>query len=211
MKQAFASVMALILVVAAGMANAAPSRFVEGTHYQTLSTPVSTHDPEKIEVREFFYYGCPACYSAETVVDAWLPKTKEDVDFVRTPITFIRGSEPLARAYHVAEAAGVLDEIHRPIFDAIHQHRENLFTESSLKKFFAKYDVSGEEFDKLYSSFSVNTRIRQGDTASRDYRLTGVPAFTVNGKYVILRQNLRNEGETFEVINYLINQERRAK
>lgn len=211
MKQAFAGVMALVLVVAAGVANAAPSRFVEGTHYQTLSTSVSTHDPEKVEVREFFYYGCPACYSAETVVDSWLGNVKEDVDFVRTPITFIRGSEPLARAYHVAEAAGVLEEIHRPLFDAIHQHRENLFSKDSLQKFFSKYGVSNEEFEKLYSSFSVNTRIRQGDTASRDYRLTGVPAFTVNGKYVVLRQNLRNEGETFEVINYLVDKERRAK
>ncbi len=211
MKQVFASVLALMLVVAAGLANAAPSRFVEGTHYQTLSTSVSTRDPEKIEVREFFYYGCPACYNAESVVDGWLGKVKEDVDFVRTPITFIRGSEPLARAYHVAETAGVLDEIHRPLFDAIHQHRENLFSKASLQKFFAKYGVSAEEFDKLYSSFGVNTRIRQGDTASRDYRLTGVPAFTVNGKYVVLRQNLRNEGETFEVINYLVDKERRAK
>lgn len=211
MKRVFSGVIAFVLVAAVGLAHAAPSRFVEGTHYEVLSTPVSTHDPSKVEVREFFYYGCPACYSAEVVVENWLGKVSDDVDFVRTPITFIRGSEPLARAYYVAEAAGVLEEIHQPLFSGIHQHRENLFSKDNLQKFFTRYGVSAEEFDKLYSSFGVNTRIRQGDTASRDYRLTGVPAFTVNGKYVVLRQNLRNEGETFEVINYLINKERRDK
>jgi|SRR5690625_1290527 len=211
MKQAFAGVMALVLMVATGLAQAAPSRFVEGTHYQTLSTTVNTHDPDKIEVREFFYYGCPACYSAEAVVNDWLGKKADDVDFVRTPITFIRGSEPLARAYYVAEAAGILEEVHKPIFDALHKHRENLFLKEPLQKFFENYGVSAEEFEKLYDSFSVNTKLRQGDTASRDYRLTGVPSFTVNGKYVVLRQNLRNEAETFQVIDYLVNKERNAK
>lgn len=211
MKQVITGFMTLLLLATLSVAHAAPSRFVEGTHYETLGTTVNTHDPEKLEVREFFYYGCPACFNAEPVVDNWLTKVADDVDFVRTPITFIRGSEPLARAYHIAEAANILDEIHTPLFEGIHNHKEQLFTKDALRKFFAKYDVEGEEFDKLYDSFTVNTRIRQGNTAAGDYRLTGVPAFTVNGKYVILRTNLRSEQETFQVIDYLLNKERQAK
>ncbi|HLR17196.1 MAG TPA: thiol:disulfide interchange protein DsbA/DsbL [Alcanivoracaceae bacterium] len=211
MKQVITGFMTLLLLTMISVANAAPSRFVEGVHYETLATTVNTHDPAKLEVREFFYYGCPACYNAEAVVDNWLQTAAEDVDFVRTPITFIRGSEPLARAYHVAVAADIIDDIHGPIFDGIHNHREQLFTKDALKRFFTKYGVEEEQFEKLYKSFGVNTRIRQGDTAAGDYRLTGVPAFTVNGKYVILRKNLRSEQETFQVINYLLNKERSAQ
>src|SRR5699024_11271700 len=109
-----------------------------------VSLPIYT---DKLEVREFFYYGCPACFNAETVVDSWLSKAEDDVDFVRTPITFIRGSEPLARAYHVAVAADIIDEVHTPLFEGIHNHREQLFTKEAIRKFFTKYGVDEEQFD----------------------------------------------------------------
>lgn len=196
---------ALAQVLANGQA------FVEGQHYQTLKDPVSVIDPDKIEVREFFFYGCPACYAVEPYAVAWEQTAGEDVNFVRSPILFIRGAEPLARAFYIAEAKGILDEVHGPLFDAIHKHREALFSADSLAEFFEKYDVPRDEFNALYSSFGVSTKVRQADTASRDYRLTGVPSFTVNGKYVVLRTNLRNDTETFQVIDYLVNRERSAR
>lgn len=195
-------------VVNQALADGKHSRFAEGTHYQVLDEAVSVADPDKIEVREFFFYGCPACYNVEPIVNDWKAQAPDDVDFVRSPVLFIRGAEPLARAYFVAEAKGILDEIHQPIFDAIHKHREPLFSVPALANFFRKYGVDPDEFNDLYSSFGVSTKVRQADTASRDYRLTGVPSFTVNGKYVVLRNNLRNDRETFEVIDYLVNLER---
>ena len=95
------------------------------------------------------------------------------------------------------------------MFDAIHKHREPLFTVTALATFFKKYGVSIDEFNELYSSFGVSVKTRQADSLSREYKITGVPAFAVNGKYVILRRNLKNDIETFEVIDYLVEKERK--
>ena len=134
-----------------------------------------------------------------------------DVNFVRSPVLFINGAEPLARAFYVAQSKGIFEQIHKPIFDAIHKHREPLFTVPALTNFFRKYGVEPKEFNELYASFGVSTRIRQADAISRESKITGVPAFTVNGKYVVLRQNLKTHDELFGVIEYLVEKERKAR
>lgn len=205
-------ILVLLGLTAAVSACAQPehARYAEGTHYEVMDTPVSVADPDKIEVREFFFYGCPHCYDAEPIIADWLSSRPEDVNFVRTPVTFIRGSEPPARAFYIAETKGMLEKIHRPLFDAIHKHREPLFTATALSKFFEKYGLSQEEFNELYGSFGVTTKVRKADTLTRESKIMGVPAFTVAGKYRILRKNLKSDIETFKVIDYLVEKERKA-
>ncbi|MDF1628562.1 MAG: thiol:disulfide interchange protein DsbA/DsbL [Alcanivoracaceae bacterium] len=185
--------------------------FAVDTHYRVLEKPVAVDDPSKIEVREFFFYGCPHCYDTEALVEEWLVGKPDDINFVRSPVLFINGAEPLARAFYVAQSKGIFDQIHKPIFDAIHKHREPLFTVPALTNFFRKYGVEPKEFNELYASFGVSTRIRQADTVSRESKITGVPAFTVNGKYVVLRQNLKTHDELFGVIEFLVEKERKAR
>ena len=192
-------------------AHADSERFVEGTHYRVMDTPANVADPERIEVREFFFYGCPHCYSVQPLISNWKENQADDVNFVPTPVLFIRGAEPLARAFYVARSKGILDEVHMPIFQAIHEHREALFDNRALARFFRAYGIEADEFNDLYSSFGVSTRVRQADALTREYRITGTPAFTVAGKYVVLRQNLANDRETFQVIDYLVNRERKAR
>ena len=185
--------------------------FAVDTHYRILDKPVAVDDPSKIEVREFFFYGCPHCYDTEALVEQWLVGKPADINFVRSPVLFINGAEPLARAFYVAQSKGIFEQIHKPIFDAIHKHREPLFTVPALTNFFRKYGVEPKEFNELYASFGVSTRIRQADAVSRESKITGVPAFTVNGKYVVLRQNLKTHDELFGVIEYLVDKERKAR
>lgn len=185
--------------------------FAVDTHYRVLDKPVAVDDPSKIEVREFFFYGCPHCYDTEALVEQWLVGKASDINFVRSPVLFINGAEPLARAFYVAQSKGIFDQIHKPIFDAIHKHREPLFTVPALTNFFRKYGVEAKEFNELYASFGVSTRIRQADAVSRESKITGVPAFTVNGKYVVLRQNLKSHDELFGVIEFLVEKERKAR
>jgi protein dithiol oxidoreductase (disulfide-forming) len=204
------AVFGLTLSVSA-CAEADNARFVEGTHYRLLDKPVAVNDPARIEVREFFFYGCPHCYDTQPLIEQWYAGKPADVDFVKNPVLFINGAEPLARAYYVAQSKGLLDDMHKPIFDAIHRHREPLFTVPALTNFFRKYGVEPKEFNELYASFGVSTRIRQADAISRESRITGVPAFTVNGKYIVLRQNLKTSAELFQVIDYLVEKERKAR
>lgn len=180
-----------------------------GTHYRLLDKPVPVQDPSKVEVREFFFYGCPHCYQAEHAIEPWLKTKPADVNYVSTPVLFLRNAEPMARAFYIAEAKGILSEIHKPLFDAIHKHREPLFSVSALANFFKKYGVDPDEFNQLYSSFGVSTRVRQADALTRDYQITGVPAFAVNGKYVILSQNLKSFDEVMKVADYLVAKERK--
>ena len=202
-----ALLLTLGLVTAASAADD-HARFAVDTHYKILDVPGSVDDPSKVEVREFFSYGCPHCYSLEPAVDAWLEEKPDYIDYVRTPVLFLRNAEPLARAYYVEEAMGLVDQIHAPLFDAIHKHREPLFSEPALANFFRKYGVEPEQFNKLYSSFGASTKIRQADALTRTYKIPGVPNFVVNGKYLILRQNLKDNNELFQVIEYLANKEK---
>lgn len=200
-----------LTISAAACAETEHVRFAADTHYRLLDKPVAVNDPSKIEVREFFFYGCPHCYDTEPLIHAWLQTKAADVDFIQNPVLFINGAEPLARAYYVAESKGILDKVHKPIFDAIHKHREPLFTVPALTNFFRKYGVEPKEFNELYASFGVSTRIRQADAVSRESKITGVPAFTVNGKYLVLRQNLKSPAELFQVIDFLVEKERKAR
>lgn len=183
------------------------ARYAEGTHYKVLDTSGSVENPGRVEVREFFSYICPHCYSMEPLVHEWLENKPDNVDYVRTPVTFLRNAEPLARAYYVADILDIVDKVHGPIFDAIHKHREPLFTPTALADFFAKYGVDKDEFNQLYGSFGVSTKLRQADALARDYQIRGVPSFVVNGKYLILREGLKSNAEMFDVIDYLVEQE----
>lgn len=204
----FIGTLGLVATMTACAETTEHAKYAAGTHYMVLDKPVAVANPDKIEVREFFFYGCPHCYDAEPIVEDWLKSKPAEVDFVRTPVMFIKGGEPLARAFYVAEAKGLGDKIHKPLFDAIHKHREPLFTVPALATFFKKYGVSNDEFNELYASFGVSVKARQADSLTREYKITGVPSFAVNGKYVVLRKNLKNDMETFQVINYLVDKER---
>ena len=184
--------------------------YAAGTHYQVLDNPVPVADPTKVEVREFFSYTCPHCFETEVLVSEWKATAPADVNFVQTHVTFLRNAEPLARAFYIADAKGMLDKTHQPLFDAIHKHREPLFTVPALANFYRKYGLDPKEFNELYASFGVSTKVRQADALSRDYGITGVPSFAVNGKYLILRSNLKNNLETFKVIDYLVAKERKT-
>jgi protein dithiol oxidoreductase (disulfide-forming) len=192
----------------AGVAAEEHARFAVDTHYKILDVPGNVSDPSKVEVREFFSYACPHCYSLEPAVDKWLESKPDYIDYVRTPVLFLRNAEPLARAYFVEETLGLVDEIHAPLFDAIHKHREPLFSEPALANFFRKYDVEPDKFNRMYSSFGVSTKVRQAEALTKEYKIPGVPNFVVNGKYLVLRENLKTTDELFEVIEYLANKER---
>jgi len=41
----------------------------ESIGYETLSPAQPTQNPEKIEIIEFFWYGCPHCYAFEPLLE----------------------------------------------------------------------------------------------------------------------------------------------
>ncbi|MDG4555506.1 MAG: thiol:disulfide interchange protein DsbA/DsbL [Candidatus Competibacter sp.] len=189
---------ALPLVVAHA---ATPAAFQEGKDYIRLSSPVPTSAPDKIEVVELFWYGCPHCFDLEPVTREWLKRKPDNVVFVRIPVSFGANWEPGARAYYAAEALGVLDQIHQPLFDAIHREKRKLNTEDELAAFFAEHGVDRDAFRKAYNSFQTETQLRRGNQLAQRYGVRGVPAVIVNGKYDVRSPRM------FEVVDFLIAQE----
>jgi len=179
---------------------AADPLFQEGKDYVRVPTPMPTMASDKIEVIEMFWYGCPHCYELEPITEAWLKRKPDHVVFKRIAVAFGANWEPGARAYYAAEALGVLDQIHQPLFDAFHQRRK-LNNEDGLAVFFVEHGVDEQAFRKAYKSFQTETQLRRGNQLARRYGVRGVPAVIVNGKYDVRSPRI------FEVVDFLIAKE----
>lgn len=188
---------ALPLAVVAAEAPSVP--FKEGQDYARLANPVPVATPGKIEVVEMFWYGCPHCYDLEPSTQAWLKRKPDNVAFVRIAVSFGASWEPGARAYYAAEALGVLDKLHQPLFEAYHQRRP-LGDVDALAAFAAEHGVDAEAFRKAYTSFQTETQLRRGNQLAQRYGIRGVPAVIVDGTYEI------RSPKVFEVVDFLISQ-----
>ncbi len=197
----------LVAAFALALSLAAPAgaeEYMEGVHYERIDPPVPTNTGSKVEVREIFWYGCPHCYRFEPYIERWLRNKPKEAQFVRMPGILRPSWELLARAYYTEEILGVVDKIHKPLFDAIHLERRRMDTEKALEDFFAEHGVSREDFRKTFHSFAVETRVRRARTLSRRYGIGGVPAVVVAGKYRLNNGMTGGPAETLKVINYLV-------
>lgn len=194
-------------MVMAFSANAMAADYVAGKDYTVIKNPGKVDVPGKIEVREFFWYGCPHCFKLEPYMQTWLKALPKDVNFVRSPAAMNKTWEQGARAYYVSEELGIRKKTHLPLFHAVQVENKQLFDQASQAKFFTKFGVPEAKFNSLYNSFSVSSKIAKSNQLAQQYQLTGVPAVVVNGKYVVQGE----DGKVTQVVNYLIEKERKAK
>lgn len=175
--------------------------------YEVISPAQPVQNPDKIEVIEFFWYGCPHCYSLEPAMQAWLKTKPANVEFIRQPAVFSDVWGKHAKAYYVAEALDVVEKVHADFFDAIQNKKQKLLTEDDLAKFFAAHGVKDEDFRAAYSSFLVDSKMRQAEAVAGRYGITGVPALIVNGKYKVTASTAKSQENMINVTNQLIQQE----
>jgi thiol:disulfide interchange protein DsbA len=178
-----------------------------GVDYAEIS-PEVVSSSDKIQVVELFWYGCPACYSAEPHVEAWLKNKPANVEFVRIPAIFNNPRWALhAQAYYTAEALGVLDDFHVPFFHAIHRFRKPMSSAQEVREFFVQIGVKAEDFDKTFSSFMVETKVRRAADLTGRYKINGVPALAVNGKYLVDGPMAKTYENMFKTVNILTEHE----
>src|SRR5690606_1031148 len=167
--------------------------------------------PGRIEVLEFFWYGCPHCYAAEPHLAEWLENKPAEVSFRRIPVTLNRGWEVLARAYYTAEALDVLDRVHPALFAALHEQQRTLNTVDELAAFFAEVaDVDEAAFRQAYASLEVASRVQQADVIARRYAVRSVPAMAVNGSYMTDPELAGGYAAMVEVVQALVRKEHEA-
>lgn len=199
----------VLLFSGAALVSAQPALYVEGTHYDAIAEPVRTADPNKIEVTEVFWYGCPHCYAFEPLLDSWVAKLPSDVAFVRSPGMWDDLMKTHAQIYYTAVELGVFDKVHSVAFNEIHQKRNYLQTVDAVRELFVGQGVAAAEFDKAWASFQVNSGVRQADSRMRAYGVRGVPNLIVNGKYRITTgEAVPTQADMLKVAEFLIAQER---
>ena len=156
---------------------------VEGKDFVRLSTPVAVPAGGKIDVIEFFWYGCPHCNTFEPMLDAWARKLPADVAFRRVPVTFSALHETHAKIFHALEVLGQVEALHRRVFAAIHVQRQRLDKESDIVAFMTANGVDGAKFADAYKSFGVATKLRQDKQLVDGYKIDGVPALGIHGRW----------------------------
>ena len=180
-----------LLVLSLWFGGAAATEILQsGKDFVRLSKAQPTEVAEgKVEVRELFWYGCPHCNDLEPHMQKWLQEKPDYVEFVRMPAVFKNEKghpwRVSARAFYTAQALGVLDKVHEPMFHAIHDNNRKLYNEDALAAFFGEHGVDPEAFRKTFNSFSVETKVNRAAELTRRYRISGVPAVIVGGRYRI--------------------------
>ncbi|MFA5984133.1 MAG: thiol:disulfide interchange protein DsbA/DsbL [Methylococcaceae bacterium] len=183
----------------------------ETSGYETLSPAQPTHDPAKVEVIEFFWYGCPHCYAFEPSLEKWVKSLPANVEFIRQPTIFNSVWGKHAKAYFTAEALAVVDKVHQDFFEAIQTKKQKLETEEQLAKFFAEHGVKEADFHTAFNSFAVDAKMRQAATLPARYGITGVPAVVINGKYKTNGSLAGSHEKMIEVMDKLIHDESKTK
>ena len=210
-KQLLLTLSLLAIGLSCSAAEEAAENYVAGTHYDLISPPVRAVDPSKIEVAEFFWYGCGHCYSFEPVLEQWKKTLPEDVSFRGIPAVWREVMELHAKAYYTAEALGVLDTMHPVIFQAMNVDKKPLASEAEVAALFKTNGVSEADFTKAFNSFGVSSQVRQGVATGKAAKITGTPALIVNGKYQVSGRKAGGQAGMLKVVDFLIEKERAAK
>jgi len=181
-----------------------------GKDYLVISPTVPV-DVKKgqVEVLEFFWYRCPHCFDLETEVKAWAAKLPKGVVFTQVPGILNPNWATLARAYYALEAVGMLDKLHEEVFDAIHVHGQDLNSPQRFLDWAAGKGVNRKQLADAFDSFAVNAKVMRAQQLTNAYRLNGVPAFAVNGKFVTSAALAGGNASLFKTLDELIARELR--
>lgn len=172
-------------VFAFGAAVSLPS-VAQNAPYTLISPVQPTEDASKVEVLEFFSYGCPHCADFNPLLTSWVAKQQGDVVVKKVPITFGRAAwANIAKLYYTLEITGDLHRLESDVFKAIHVERQNLFEEKALTEWAVKKGVDAKKFTEAFNSFGVMSKVKRGDQMAQAYKIQGVPALAVDGKYLV--------------------------
>lgn len=196
---------ALILSLSAPLASAAEA----GKDYAVLSPAQQTENRGKIEVIEFFAYTCPHCFELEPDLNAWARKLPKNVVLKRQPVIFNESWEPMARAFFALDAMGALGRLHAEMFNAIHIEDKNLTHPEDFFDWGAKKGLDRARLKAAYESFATGTKVARAKQLQRVYKVNGVPALAVNGKYLTSSSMTGSNARTLAVAGELIAKEGR--
>lgn len=172
---------ALLAIVFSFNVMAASSNWQEGVQYKTVDPAGKTSEPTVVEV---FSYGCPVCFGREPEIANWLKSKPANIKFIRIPHYGVHDDNGLLiKIFYTAEALGISEQIHKPLFDLIHVKHEHILNENDAVKFLVSFGKSDAVVRETMSGFFVDTKIRAAKAFVQKYHMDSVPAFIINNKY----------------------------
>jgi len=188
-------VAASLLIVSTTLAAAELSK-----DYKLLTPPQPT-STKKIEVLEFFFYGCSHCFDLHPGMSAWEKSMPKDVELTYVPTIFRDSWEPMARTFYALESLGQQHQLHEPLYRAWNVDKVDLSDEAKILDFVAPRGVDRAKFSAAYNSFSMQSKVTRAKQMIRSYGITGTPTLVVDGKYLISGLQL---ADTIRVLNEVI-------
>ena len=201
----------LIALLFAGLisslAASSPSLAAEpqsGRDFKPINPPLPT-TKGKIEVLEFFSYGCPHCSDFHPLISQWAAKLPKDVSFRRVPVSFNRPEwARLSRLYFALEATGDLAKLDTAVFLAIHEQRVTFKTDEAVVSWAAGKGADGKKFGDALASFSMQSKVQRADQEATAARISGVPSLAVDGKYLVNNEAAGNFEELLKLTDSVI-------
>jgi protein dithiol oxidoreductase (disulfide-forming) len=184
----------------------------EGKDFIKLQSPAAVNLPspqKKIEVIEFFWYGCPHCFAFEPVLLPWSKQLPADVHFHAMPFAFI-GPVEHQKLFYALEELGQREALQGKIFNAIHVQKKTLNTEAEIGAFVIANGVDGVKFAEAFKSFAVTTKLGRGKQLSSAYKIDGVPALGVHGRFFTSPALTGSSERALTVVDHLIKRARQA-
>jgi thiol:disulfide interchange protein DsbA len=192
-------------------AHASPAAPVSGTDYSVLQAAQPVNAAGKIEVTEFFWYGCPHCNEFEPYLETWIKKQGPDVVFKRVPVAFRDDFIPHSKMYHALDALGVAEKLAPAVFNEIHVKKNYLLTPQAQADFLKTQGVDPKKYMDAYNSFSTQSAVQRDAKLMQDYKIDGVPTVVVQGKYETGPAMTNSLPGTTQVMDFLVQQVRDKK
>jgi thiol:disulfide interchange protein DsbA len=203
--------LALSLVFLSTLASAQGQKIEEGFDYRILPIPQPVETKGKVEVIEFFWYGCPHCYDFEPELSAWVKRQPKDVVFRRVPVAFRDDFLPHSQLYYALESMGKGDALNEKVMYAMHKENKRLLTESEIADWVASQGIDRNTFLATYRSFAVVSKARAAKQLADAYRIDGVPTIVMQGKYLTSPSIAGTKAKAIAVMDYLEEKIRKDK
>lgn len=174
----------------------AQAQVTVGRDYTLIEPAQASDNPAKIEVLEFFSYGCPHCSDFHPTVSNWSSKLPADVVFKRVPVSFGRAQwASLSKLYYALEAIGELPKHDGAAFEALHAKGLKLYDDKSILEWVTARGVDARKFGDAYNSFGVVSKVKRADQMVQAYKVQGVPALAVDGKFMVLNEGIKGHDD----------------
>ena len=193
----------MLMLMGALAAPVVCAQMVEGKNYTRLATPVPVETGNKIEVIEFFSFGCPHCADLEPILDGWLAKKPADVEFRRIPVSFQRAWENLGKVYYTLRALGQ-EDLAPKVFAAIHQNNKNLADPKTFFDWAASNGLDRKKVEDMYNSFSVASQMSRSKQQAQMFNIESVPTIIVDGRFVTASDRIGGHANVPAAIEALV-------